>query len=86
MRVHFDESKATIRLEACLGDIAKVLEKRYEIRLRGVRGEIANVAGSLPLQASAQQPYRSSERHEWESDGVRKAWWVSCPSRAMACC
>ena len=49
MGIHFNESKAAIRLEARLGNIAKVLEQRDEIRLRSVGSEIANVACRLPL-------------------------------------
>jgi hypothetical protein len=49
MSVHLDEGKPTIRLEARLGDVAKVLEEGHQISLRGVGREIANVARSLPL-------------------------------------
>ena len=48
MGVHLDESKATVGLEASLGDIAEVLEQRNEIVLGGVGGEVANVASGLP--------------------------------------
>lgn len=48
MGVHFDESKATVRLEASLGDISEVLEQRNEVVLGGVRGQVANVASGLP--------------------------------------
>lgn len=46
--IHLNESKSAIGLETRLHDITKVLEERDEIVLRGVRGEVANVAGGLP--------------------------------------
>jgi hypothetical protein len=46
--VHFDESKATIRLEASLGDVSEVLEQRNKVVLSGVRGQVADVASGLP--------------------------------------
>lgn len=46
--VHLDEGKATVRLEASLGDISEVLEQRDEVVLGGVRGQVADVAGGLP--------------------------------------
>lgn len=48
MGVHLDESKAAVRLEASLGDVAEVLEQRDEIVLGGVGREVANVASGLP--------------------------------------
>lgn len=50
MCVHLDKGEATVSLETGLEDISEVLEQRYEITLRGVGGEVANVAGSLPLR------------------------------------
>ena len=50
MRIHLDEREATVGLEAGFGDVTKVLEERYKVRLRGVRREVANVAGGLPLR------------------------------------
>ncbi len=50
MRVHLDEREATVSLETSLKDISEVLEQGHEVVLRGVGGEIANVAGSLPLR------------------------------------
>lgn len=47
--VHFNESKTTVRLEASLSDVAKVLEKGNKVRLGSVRGKIADIAGCLPL-------------------------------------
>ena len=49
VRVHLDKSETTVRLEAGLGDIAKVLEQRNKVVLGGVGGEVANVASGLPL-------------------------------------
>jgi len=49
VRVHLDESEATVRLEASLGYIAKVLEQRNKVVLSGVGSEVADVAGGLPL-------------------------------------
>jgi hypothetical protein len=46
--VHLNESKATVRLEASLGNISEVLEKRNKVVLGSVRGQVANVAGGLP--------------------------------------
>lgn len=48
--IHFDESETAVRLETSLGDVAKVLEQRDQVILRGVRGEVANVAGRLPCR------------------------------------
>ena len=50
MSVHLDKSKATVRLEAGLGDVAKVLEQWNKIVLSGVRSEVADVASGLPLR------------------------------------
>ena len=50
MRIHFDEGKATVSLQASLQNIAKVLEQRNQVILCGVRGEVANIAGGLPLR------------------------------------
>lgn len=47
--IHLDEGEASIGLEASLGDIAEVLEQRYEVRLSCVRSEVADVARRLPL-------------------------------------
>jgi hypothetical protein len=47
--VHFDEGKSTVRLEARLGNVTKVLEEGYKVRLRRVGRQVANVAGRLPL-------------------------------------
>lgn len=49
MCVHLDEGEATVSLEAGLDDIPKVLEQGDEVVLGGVGGEVADVAGSLPL-------------------------------------
>lgn len=49
MSVHLDESKSTVALEARLDNIAKVLEKRNEVGLGGVRSQVADVDGRLPL-------------------------------------
>ena len=49
--VHLDESKATVRLEASLSDISEVLEQRDEVVLGGVRGQVADIAGSLPCRS-----------------------------------
>jgi hypothetical protein len=46
--VHLDESEATVRLEASLGDVSEVLEERDKVILSGVRGQVAHVAGGLP--------------------------------------
>jgi hypothetical protein len=51
VRVHLDESETAVRLEARLGNVAKVLEQRDQVVLSGVRGEVADVAGSLPLRS-----------------------------------
>ena len=48
MGIHFDESKATVRLETSLGDVSKVLEKGNKVVLGGVRGQVADVASGLP--------------------------------------
>lgn len=48
MGVHLDKGKATVGLEASLGDIAEVLEQRNEVVLGGVRSQVANVASGLP--------------------------------------
>ena len=48
MGVHLDEGEATICLEACLNDVAEVLEERYEVVLGGVWSEVADVTGGLP--------------------------------------
>lgn len=50
MGVHLDEGEATVRLEASLGDIAEVLEKRNKVVLSGVWSQVANVASSLPCR------------------------------------
>lgn len=49
--VHLHKGKATIRLEACLCDITKVVEERDKIVLGGVWSKIADIAGSLPLRS-----------------------------------
>lgn len=48
MGIHLDECEATVRLEAGLNNIAKVLEERYEVVLGGVRSEVTDVACRLP--------------------------------------
>jgi hypothetical protein len=49
VRVHLDESKTTIGLEAGFCDITKILEQGDKVCLRSVGREIANIASSLPL-------------------------------------
>ena len=49
MRVHLDKGKSTVRLEARLGNVSKVLEEGDKVSLRGVGSQIANVARRLPL-------------------------------------
>lgn len=49
--IHLDEGKTSIRLETGFGHVAKVLEQRDEIRLSGVRSEVTDVAGGLPLRS-----------------------------------
>lgn len=49
--VHLDKSEATVRLEAGLGDVAKVLEEGNKVVLCGVRSKVAHVAGSLPSRS-----------------------------------
>lgn len=51
MRVHLDEGEAAVRLEASLNDIAKVLEEGNQIVLSGIRSEVADIAGGLPLRS-----------------------------------
>lgn len=48
--VHLDECEATVRLKTGLENVAEVLEKRDEVVLRGVRGQVAHVARGLPLR------------------------------------
>ena len=50
MSVHFDEGESAVRLEASLGNITKVLEKRNEVRLGRVRSEVAHITRGLPLR------------------------------------
>lgn len=50
MAVHLDECKSSIGLHTGFDDVAKVLEEGHDVALRGVRGEIANIACSLPLR------------------------------------
>ena len=49
MRIHLDEREPTVGLKASLENVAEVLEQRHQVILRGVRGQIADVAGGLPL-------------------------------------
>lgn len=49
MRVHLDECKAAIGLKTSFEDVTEVLEQRDQIVLRGVRRQVAHVAGGLPL-------------------------------------
>lgn len=49
MRVHFDERKSAIGLQAGLENVTKVLEQRHQVVLRGVRCKVADVARGLPL-------------------------------------
>lgn len=49
MRVHLDERKSTVGLEAGFGDISKILEQRDQVRLRSVWRQVANIARGLPL-------------------------------------
>jgi hypothetical protein len=51
MRVHLNESKPAVRLEASFGDISKVLEERDQVGLRSVWSEITNIARGLPLRS-----------------------------------
>jgi hypothetical protein len=46
--VHLDKSKATVTLEASLGDVAKVLEERDKVVLSGVGSQVSDVASGLP--------------------------------------
>ena len=48
--IHLDESKTAVGLEASFRHVAEVLEQRNEIGLGGVRSEVTNVAGGLPLR------------------------------------
>lgn len=50
MGIHLDKGKAAIGLEARFDNITIVLEEWDQVVLGGVRREIANVAGSLPLR------------------------------------
>lgn len=50
MRIHFDKGKATIRLQAGLKDITKILEERNKIVLRRVGSQVAHIACGLPLR------------------------------------
>lgn len=51
MGVHLHKGKATVSLEASLNHEAEVLEQGNEIILRGVRCQISNIAGGLPLRS-----------------------------------
>ena len=51
MSIHLDKSKATIRLETGLGNVAKVREEGHQIIRCRVGGEIADIAGRLPLRS-----------------------------------
>ena len=49
--IHLYERKAPVRLEPCLDDESKIIEKWDQIILGCVRREIADVAGGLPLRS-----------------------------------
>lgn len=51
VRVHLDEGKATIGLEASLDNETKILEEWNKIVLRRVGSQVANVGGSLILRS-----------------------------------
>jgi hypothetical protein len=51
VRVHFEEGKAPVRLQACFDDIAKVLKDWNQVLLGGVRRQIADIARCLPLRS-----------------------------------
>lgn len=53
MAVHLDEGETAIGLETRLHDVAKIGKQRDEVVLRGVRGEVAHVAGGLPGRSLA---------------------------------
>lgn len=48
MGVQLDEGEASVGLEARFDDVAKVLEERHQVILRGVRRQVANIARRLP--------------------------------------
>lgn len=53
MGIHLDKGKAAITLKPCLNNISKILKQRHQIVLCRIRGQIANVARSLPLRRLA---------------------------------
>lgn len=81
--VHLDEREATVGLEPGLNHISKVLEQGNKVVLSGVRGEIADVDGGLPLGGllddhivaldavcgEVVMPVRSSRSHSHGSHG-----------------
>ena len=76
VRVHFDEGEAAVRLEAGLGDVAEVLEQRHQIVLGRVRGEVADVAGGLPLWSLGDDHLEGLSALGWEGvvAAVRSRW------------
>lgn len=66
MGIHLDKRKATISLEACLNNVAKVLEERYEVVLGGVRSEVADVTGSLPSRSLLDNHIVALDAVGWE--------------------
>ena len=49
--VHLDKRKAPIRLEPSLHHVTEVLKERYQIVLSGVRSQVSDVNGGLPLRS-----------------------------------
>ena len=50
MRIHLDECETPVGLKTSFENVTKVLEQRDQVVLAGVRGQVTDIAGSLPLR------------------------------------
>lgn len=66
MSVHLDKGEPAVRLEASLGDVAKVLEERDKILLGRVWGEVADIASCLPSRSLGDDGLIGLNSSSWE--------------------
>jgi len=81
--VHFDESKSTVGLETCFGDISKVLEERDQVRLRSVWSQVADIASSLPLGSLRNNHVIALDALGWEVVVSERSCW--CHAHGCHC-
>lgn len=75
MGVHLDECKATVGLESCLNNEPEILEQGNEIILGGIRCEVSDVAGCLPLGSLLNNHVIALHTVCWEMVVTERSSW-----------